>query len=66
MRCSCSHTFAPSAETFVAPQLFSDSDTSAVWLYLLLHNCPACGSTRTLVMFQDIESDEQLEAIAAE
>lgn len=69
IRCSCNHSFAPSSETFVGPQLFADSETGAVWLYLLLFNCPACGSTRTLVMFEDVEdveNDEALEPIAAE
>lgn len=62
MKCSCNHEFAPSAETFVAPQFFT-TETGAVWLYLILHNSPCCKSTRALIMFCD-EPDE--EALAAE
>jgi len=60
--CSCRHEFTPSAETFHGPQVFTDSETGAAWLYLLLHNCPACGSTRALVMFCDEPDEEELAA----
>ena len=66
MRCSCHHEFAPSAATYVGTQHFTDLDTGHVWLILVCHNCPACGSTRTVVMHEDIEDAESLDAIAAE
>lgn len=57
--CSCSRSFAPTAETFYAPQVFTDSGTGVSWLYLLLHNCPFCKSTRALVMFDATGSEEE-------
>lgn len=67
MRCSCSHVFAPTPETFHAPQLYFDLETRAVWLYLIQHRCPACRTLRSLIMFDATgDDDEQLEAIAAE
>ncbi len=52
MICSCKHEFTPTAETYCGTQLYTES-TGAVWLYLLLHNCPSCGSTRAQTMFCD-------------
>ncbi len=65
MICSCHHSFAPSAETFHAPQVFTDHDTGIAWLYLLLFTCPACSSTRAMVMF-DATSEDELEFEAAD
>ena len=61
--CSCQNPFMPSAENYNGPQLFSDSQTGDVHLYLLLFTCPRaeCRSTRALVMFSGPE-----EPIAAE
>jgi hypothetical protein len=67
VRCSCGHTFAPSAETFTGTQLFTDHDTGAVYLYLLLYGCPRCASTRCIVFFDTTdEADEDERAQAAE
>ena len=65
IRCSCGNQFAPGPDNHRGPQLFSDARTGEVYLYLQLYNCPACGSTRALVMFCG-EPDEDEPALAAE
>lgn len=59
IRCSCGASFAPTTATFHAPQVFTDSETGASWLYLLLHNCPVCASTRALVLFDATGGEEE-------
>lgn len=69
MHCNrCNQDFAPTPETFHAPQLFIDHRTGAVWLYLLLYRCPCllpsgevCGSHRCLILHEDttIGEDEE-------
>jgi hypothetical protein len=66
VRCSCNHVFATTAETYAGTQLCTDEATGAAWLILILHNCPACCSTRAIIMHEDIENAEHLEPIAAE
>ena len=66
IRCSCGQSFAPSVETFHGPQLFTDRETGAVWMYLLLYRCPRCASTRALVMFENVEDIESERSEAAE
>ena len=66
--CSCQHHFAPTAETFNGPQLFTDHATGESWLYLLLFTCPRaeCASTRALVMFNGMGDEDEETPLAAE
>ena len=66
MICSCGNTFAPTAETFYDAQFFPALHTGEpVWLYTVLHRCPACSTLRSLVMFDATGGDEEdLEAAA--
>lgn len=66
MKCACSHDFTTDASTYRGTQLFTDTDTGAVWLYLVLFACPACHSTRARVMYEDVADDESERAEAAE
>ena len=66
MICSCGNTFAPTAETFYDAQFFPALHTGEpVWLYTVLHRCPACSTLRSLVMFDATGgNEEELEAAA--
>lgn len=49
IRCSCDHRFEPSPETFHAAQVIPDIQ------YCLLYTCPACSSTRAILMYESYE-----------
>jgi hypothetical protein len=53
----------PAAENYNGPQIFSDPETGAVDVYLLLFTCPRreCRSTRALVMFRGPEEAQAAE-----